>query len=69
MSQGLLAQQRQFCRAQCKAKDETVGRKKRWEDNEEWTEMAFASSTRQLKTGLGGKGLSSVMPQRPHEID
>ena len=39
-------------------KEETVDREKKWEDNiKEWTGMTLLAQLRQLKTGLGGKGL------------
>ena len=47
ISQGLMAWQRRFCRAQRKEKERSKSRqKKRWADNiKEWTGMDFASST------------------------
>ena len=44
-----------------KGKGKRGRHKKRWEDNiKEWTGMDFASSTRELKTGQGKKGLLRI---------
>ena len=57
MSQGLLVLQRQFCRAQCKAKEEKADRRRGGKiilrSEKGWTLLAHLG---QLKTGLGGKG-------------
>ena len=58
MSQCLLANQRQFCRAQFKEKGEKVDRRRGWKtilrSGQGWTLLAQLG---QLKTGLAGKGL------------
>ena len=44
-----------------KGKRKRGRQKKRWEHNiKEWTDMDFASSTKQLKTGQDGKGLLQI---------
>ena len=53
ISQGRLAYQRRFCRAQCKDKEEKVDRRR----GEEYTAMYFANSTRAAEEGLSEKGL------------
>ena len=67
MSQGLLAEQRLFCRAQCKEKKEKVD----GDNIKEWTVMDFASSTRAAEDRTRWKGVvvkSSVVPQRHHKV-
>ena len=73
MSQGLVAQQRQFCRAQCKEKEEKVDRPwERWEDNiKDWTGMNFASPTRTTENRTRWKRIvvkSSVVPEHPKRL-
>ena len=72
MSQGPLAQQRRFYRAQGKEKRRKSRQKKRWEDNiREWTGMDFASSTRATEAATRWKGIvvkSSVVPERPRKV-
>ena len=58
MSQSLLVQQRQFCRAQCKEKEEKGDRRRGGKiillSGQGWTLIAQQG---QLKTELGGKEL------------
>ena len=58
MSQGLLTKERQFCRAQCQEKEETVDRK-RGGKLIFWSGQGgtLLAQLGQLKTGPGGKGL------------
>ena len=69
----MLVKQRQFCRAQCKEKEEKVDRRSYGnEDNiKEWTGVDCASSTRAAADRTMWKGVnvrSSVVPQRPYKV-
>ena len=70
MSQGLLAYQRRFCRAQCKEKEEKVDRRRGGKTIlRSSTRMDFASSIRAAEDRTRWIVVkSAVVPQRPRKV-